>query len=158
MRSLVIIIYWIDDLLIIWNKENVKNTKIEIIRRFNCEDGRELKDHVGCKLDWEGDAIKINQPILIQSLKDEFDVAKVPKWKFPADLGRILVINEDNELPKERLKCYLSGIGKLLCVITYRRVEVHNTVREVSKIMNKNTGECHIKRTHRVMQCMAYAP
>ena len=49
------------------------------MRRFDCEDGGELREYVGCKLDRKGDTLKITQPILVQSLKDEFELDEVPK-------------------------------------------------------------------------------
>ena len=39
------------------------------MRRFDCEDRVTLKEHVGYELDREEEAIKIIQPILMQSLK-----------------------------------------------------------------------------------------
>ena len=60
MYGLSIIASLIDDLLIVGNDENVEITKKEIIRRFDCEYGGELKEHVGLKLERKRDAMKIN--------------------------------------------------------------------------------------------------
>ena len=74
MHGLAIIVSWIYDLLIFGNDENEKNLKKEIMQRFDCEDGGELKEHAGWKLDWKEDVIKINQPILTQNIEDDFDM------------------------------------------------------------------------------------
>ena len=81
--------------------------------------------------------MKITQHILMQILKDEFDIAEVAKCKFPAETGILLVRNEANYLTKERIKYYQSRIGKLLHMIRYSRVEAHNDVLKAIKFIGK---------------------
>ena len=56
-------------------KNNVLKAKTEMMSRFDCDEVGELREYIGCKLDWNEDKrwIKITQPVLLQSLKDEFE-------------------------------------------------------------------------------------
>ena len=63
---------------------------------------------------------------------------EVPNYKFSVEPRRILVRDEGKDSPKERLKHHQSGSGKFLRMMRCRRVKVQNSVREVSKFMNKH--------------------
>jgi hypothetical protein len=52
-------------------KENIK-------KQFKCDDVRNIQEYVGNKVDTE--SIKLIQPVLMQSLKDEFEI---PDGKYP---------------------------------------------------------------------------
>ena len=58
------------------NKAGIENYKAEMMQRFDCDDVGELKEHVGCKLDWnKGEKwLKFTQPIFLQSYQDEFEL------------------------------------------------------------------------------------
>ena len=73
-KGLVTWMLWVDDCLISGDKEKVQLYKEEMKEMFDCEDVGELKEYVGCKIDrnWERKEIKITQPVLLQSYKDEF--------------------------------------------------------------------------------------
>ena len=47
-------------------------------RRFDCDKVGVLNEYIGCKLDWnrEQGSMKVTQPILLQSLKDEFGISE----------------------------------------------------------------------------------
>ena len=102
--------------------------------------------------------MKIAQHILMISLKYELDMAEVSKYKLPAEPRNILIRNEANYLPKERLRYSKSVIEKSLHVIRYRRSEAQNSIREASEFMNKNIGEAYIKNMLRVMKHVAGMP
>ena len=44
------------------------------MKRFECDEVRELKEYVGCKVDYNRKEgwIKLTQPVLMQSYTDEF--------------------------------------------------------------------------------------
>jgi hypothetical protein len=89
--DMVIIISWIDDLLILGKKSHVETTRLDILRRFDCDDVGELNEYVGCKIDRTHERIKVTQPVLIQSLIDEFDTDPKAHPSTPAEPGQVLV-------------------------------------------------------------------
>jgi hypothetical protein len=54
--------------------------KKQIMDVVECDDGGELTEYVGCKLDWDKQkgTLKFTQPVLLQSFKDEFDTMLDP--------------------------------------------------------------------------------
>ena len=72
-NGLVIIVFWIDDNLIIGNPEAVKIAKEQLTNRFECEECGELNEYVGCKITRPNkDSLKFTQPVLLQSFEDEY--------------------------------------------------------------------------------------
>ena len=64
------------------NKEVVLAEKNKLTKIIKCEDTGELKEYVGCKIERneEENWIKLTQPVLIKSFKDEFE--KLPNKNF----------------------------------------------------------------------------
>jgi hypothetical protein len=93
----------------------------------------ELKEYVGCKIDrdYEGKSMKITQPVLIQSFKDEFDLPGI-KHPTPAAHGDQLCKEEDVVMPSKH-KEYRTGVGKLLHLMKYSRINCLNRIRELSR-------------------------
>ncbi len=74
-EKLVLMISWIDDNIIMVSQDVVKNTKQRLMQLFDCSDEGELKEFVGNQLTpTKNGGIKFTQPVLIQSLSDEFDL------------------------------------------------------------------------------------
>jgi hypothetical protein len=48
--------------------------KQNVMKRFECDEVRELKEYVGCKVDYNRKEgwIKLTQPVLMQSYTDKF--------------------------------------------------------------------------------------
>jgi hypothetical protein len=85
--------------------------------QMKCEDSGELVEYIGCKLDkdMEGRTMKITQPVLVQSLRDAFELPD-REYTIPAPAGEVLrPDNPGDELlnPGGQTK-YRSGIGKFL--------------------------------------------
>ena len=72
--GLVIWLTWIDDKLCIAHAKQVKYEKELLKQHFKCDDIEKVKDYIGCKLDIteDGWSLKMTQPVLVQSLTDEF--------------------------------------------------------------------------------------
>ena len=66
--------------------------KSEMMRQFECDEVGELKEYVGCKLDWHKGKnwLKFTQPVLIQSFLDEFDLMSEGNFGTPAKPGQVL--------------------------------------------------------------------
>ena len=56
-----------------------------MMQYFKCDDIGELKDYVGCKFDraQQGKCLKMTQPVIIQSFKDEFGIGLNKNIKIP---------------------------------------------------------------------------
>jgi len=148
--DMVIIISWIDDLLILGKKSHVETTRLDILRRFDCDDVGELNEYVGCKIDRTHERIKVTQPVLIQSLIDEFDTDPKAHPSTPAEPGQVLV-KSSQVLNTEQQKTYRSGVGKLLHIMRWSRPDILNAVRELSKFMMA-ASLAHFKAMFRVME------
>ena len=74
---------WIDNFLIAGNEDRVKASKEQINQRFDCDDVGELTKYVGCKTDRTKNSIKFTQPVLLQSIEDEFGYvdSKMKMWQ-----------------------------------------------------------------------------
>ena len=62
-------------------------------QHFKCDDIGKVKDYIGCKLDIaeDGRSLKMTQPVLVQSLTDEFkNIIQGKSPTVPAKTGNIL--------------------------------------------------------------------
>jgi hypothetical protein len=75
-NGIIIWISWVDDCLLVGHREDVSKYKAMMHQFFACEDISKLKEYVGCKIERnkENKSLKISQPVIIQSFKDEFGV------------------------------------------------------------------------------------
>jgi hypothetical protein len=105
---------------------------------MKCEDSGELVKYISCKLDkdMEGRTMKITQPVLVQSLTDEFELP-VREYKIPAPAGEVLKPDDpgDELLDPGGQTKHRSGVGKLLHLAKWSRPDILNSVRELSKFM-----------------------
>jgi hypothetical protein len=90
----------------------------------------------------------LTQPVLLQSLADEFKFEHDLKVKNPAVPSTVLQPTE-NKLSLEDLFTYRSGTGKLLHLMKWSRPEFANSVRELSRYMT-GAGMLHMKAMYHV--------
>ena len=64
--GLIIWISWIDDLLIVGNKQGVLKYKEEMMTKFECDEVGELQKYVGCKVEWNKNEKWLMLEILIK--------------------------------------------------------------------------------------------
>ena len=62
----------IDDCMCFGNKKDVEECKEKIMNKMDCEHMGKLEECVGCKIERKGTRMKLNQPVLVQILEDEF--------------------------------------------------------------------------------------
>ena len=57
-------------------KSEVLKAKSGLTGRLKCDDAGEMQEYVGCKIEIDQNlrSAKITQPVLIESLSDEFDL------------------------------------------------------------------------------------
>ena len=132
---------------------SVLETKAQTFKHFECDDVGEATEHIGNKLSWSEDQVKITQPVLLQSFTDEFELP-AEKPKTPAAPGTVLQPTEI-KLNDEMQSKFRSGVGKLLYLCRWSRPEICNPVRELSRYMT-GAGMMHLKAMYRVMNyCVA---
>ena len=76
-----------------------------MLQQFDCDEVGELKEYVGCKIDWDKSAkwLKFTQPVLLQSFQDEFELLTRSEFATPADLGQVLIEDKpENNMPAEK--------------------------------------------------------
>jgi hypothetical protein len=112
--------------MITGDKSEVEKYKNMMKGMFDCDDVGELKEYVGCKLErnWNKREIKVTQPVLLQSYKDEFELPK-QSCTTPAEPSKVLMKAKADEGagPEQQTK-YRSGIGKLLHMMRWSRPEI----------------------------------
>jgi hypothetical protein len=127
---------WVDDKLFIAHKDIIQREKDALKSYFKCDDVGELKDYVGCKIeiDRERRSMKISQPVLVQSLTDEFqDIPQGRHVLTPATPGGVLTVGDDDYLNEKEHKRYRTGVGKLANLAKLTRPDVNNAVRDLSR-------------------------
>ena len=82
--------------------------------RFNCEDCGELNEYVGCKIEQDGKKLKITQLVLMQSLKDEFELPNTRYTTSAVPKNVLTKVAEELALDGKDQTKYWSGVGKLL--------------------------------------------
>jgi hypothetical protein len=104
--GLVIWISWVDDCLTVGKDEGVYNAKASMMNLFDCDDVGELKEYVGCKVDYDraNGTMKLTQPVMVQSFVDEFDLPSGAAPNTPAIPGTVLAAGEikDQVNPKQQ--------------------------------------------------------
>jgi len=150
--GLVLWLSWVDDCLCVGPKDEVMKAKQQMMDRFDCDDVGELKEYIGCKVDInkEEGSIKLTQPVMLQSFKDEFDLVDGYKPNIPMEAGKVLKAEEEHPLKKEEQSTFRSGIGKLLHMMRWSRPDILNATRELSKCMG-SANKDHLKRMKQTM-------
>lgn len=151
-NRLVMWISWIDDMLCIGHPDDIEDSKNVFIKEFNCDNIGEFKEYVGCKIERKVDSIKLTQPVLLQSYKDEFPLSG-RDYDTPGEPGKILTKVEDREEVNDKMQTeFRSGVGKLPHMMRWSRPEIWNAVRECSRRMSKS----NLNRRKGMMRIMQY--
>ena len=141
--------------------DNFGASKREVVERevkrlktvFELDDLGELMEYVGCKVDVDREkrTAKFTQPVMIQSFKDEFGAGKVRRVT-PAEPGTMLpkVTDESQALSAAKQAKYRSGVGKMMHMMRWSRLETYNSVRDCARHM-KIAGEDHYEAMIRLM-------
>jgi hypothetical protein len=108
-------------------KENIK-------KHFECDDIGSIQEYVGNKVEINSESIKLTQPVLIQSLKDEFEIPDDEYRNNPGVLGSVLpAVIEGEELGDKDMKTFRSDVGKLLfgALVSSRSMECGKRVDKI---------------------------
>ena len=130
-------ITWVDDCICIGPKQHVIAAKKAMAEWFELDETGPLKEYIGVKLDidHEQKTMRMTQPVMIQSFKDEFDLPG-EVHPTPAKEGEVLVGGKPEEnVPKKMQKLYRKGVGKLLHMMRWSRPDTLNRIRELSRFV-----------------------
>ncbi len=104
-------------------------------KHFECDNLGNMTQYIGCKIARSNTsrAIKITQPVLVQSLTDKFDLPKGDPQTTPAKPGTTITkLLEEKALDSKKDTNYRAGIGKLQHLVRNSRPDFGNTVRKLS--------------------------
>ncbi len=111
-------------------------------QHFECDDIGNLSEHIGCKIDRDQkkNSIRITQPVLVQSLEDEFELPTGTPPQTPAKPGTTMTkYKEEDQLNKEMNTKYRAGIGKLQHLVQNSRPDIGNAVQELPRQLVRPT-------------------
>jgi Reverse transcriptase (RNA-dependent DNA polymerase) len=155
---LTVIVSWVDDLFIAGCPKELLIVKENIKKHFDCDDVGSIQEYVGNKVDIDNESINLTQPLLLQSLKDEFNIPDGECPNNPGVHGSVLpAVIEGEELGEKDMKTYRYGVGKLLYLVCWSRPEAWNAVQELTKFMSK-ASLAHLKAMYQTMKYMLGTP
>ncbi len=135
--SLVIMISWIDDNMILGPEDLVMQVKANLMKQFKCDDSGCLNEYIGSMIKYVGDdSIQFVQTVLLQSYSDEFKPGK-KYFNMPAIPGTVLKKPaEDGKVLDGKDQTILrSGIGKLMYHMQYLRPDIAQAFRDLARHM-----------------------
>jgi hypothetical protein len=114
---------------------------------------------LGCKVDYDTvkRVIRLTQPVLLQSLSDEYKLCEGETPTTPATPNSILTKKDDDIMLSEaEASKYRTMVGKLL-YLTKSRPEIHNAVRELTKF-SKEPTKCASEALERTIRYCVGTP
>jgi hypothetical protein len=155
-KGLSLWVSYVDDNLTVGDAEVVEAAKKLMSEQFECEDVGSLKEYLGCKVDFDpiGRTVRLTQPVLLQSFRDEWDLPAGPVPRTPAVPNSILTREEDDVLlDEQRASRYRTMVGRALYLLK-SRPEMRNAVRELTKFSREPTMKAEKALIHMMMYCV----
>lgn len=134
------------DLLIIGPTNQVNILLQELKDRFEVRVNKNLKEFVGCELIVKDYKIILHQSKIISKLLKEFN-EEIKDLKFKVcpmgNLTKVILPSDDSKdlLPTQKQVRYQSGVGSLLYLVKHSIPDLNNSVRELSKSMDRANEE-----------------
>ena len=128
--GLIMRISFIDDMLVVCNEKYMDDVKQKFMNTVDCNDMGATVEYIGTKIDIDKTKreLKITQPVLVQSLRDEFEFENPNNCpETPAPASTHLMASGQSLSPEKQTK-YRSGVGKLLYLTKWSRPEIANSV------------------------------
>jgi hypothetical protein len=139
--------------------EELLESKNMLMEIFACEDQGPMREYVGNKVEYlPGLYMKILQPVLIQSLRDEFDVYLNLEHQIttPA-VPRSVMRKGELDTNHSQQFYFRSGVGKLLHLQKWSRPDIINATRELAHHMG-TLNSLHIKALEHSMSYVVQTP
>ncbi len=151
---IVMMMSWIDNNAIIGQESNVLDLKNELKKQFECNDCGPMVEYVGCTVEkCKSGGIKFLQKVMLQSSRDEFDIKGLKKFNTPATPGTVLKKPMDGDviLKSEKQTLYCSGVGKVMHMMQYSRLDTYNAVCDLVRHMT-SAMQVHMDAMQRLMK------
>ena len=134
---------WVDDCFLTGRDPELSVLKEELMNAVDCDDGGEITEYVGCKIDIDKEArtAKFTQPVLLQSFSDEFAIAGSEMPNTPGVPLKALQLGTEPPIEGTRRTYYRSGVGKLMYLKRWSRPEMSNAIRDLSRYNTNGTEE-----------------
>ena len=133
---------YIDDRLIVGNKETV-NKAIQVLQQsFDVKAPTTLEDYLAVQVikSKNGEKAWLGQPTIIKSLDKMFDedVKTLQSTLTPGSPGFVgqKVVEDEDKVTEKEQALYRSGVGTLLYLTKHSRPDISNAVRELPKSMD----------------------
>lgn len=154
----VFLIVYVDDCFVVGDKDAVKEALKGIQEHFSITRSENIEDFIGCRIERDKNQVLLSQPDLIKKMLSTFKgkIDGLKHYETPAATGTHLTRCEDEEagLDDEEQKEFRSGVGSLLYLLKHSRPELSNSVRELSKVMDR-ANKAHQKALYRVIKFVA---
>ena len=152
-----IIILYVDDMLIIGKKEQIKEFATKIQKEFSVKIQHNLTDYLGCEFHMNKEKTRgwLGQPSIIKSLGQKFGERAMKERlsltpRSPRFTARRLE-NPENKISSEEHETYRSGMGTRLYLTKHSRPDICNPVRELFKTMDAPVP-VHLKEMYKVIR------
>ena len=155
----VLVCVYVDDTMCVGDRKAIDELKKQLEQHFSIKDEGSMEEYVGCTVTRGNQGtLTMRQPHLLRKIEKEFgeEVDQVRAYSTPAGTREtIMKIKEkDNDLiglePSMQTR-YRSGVGILLYLVKFSRPDISNSVRELSKVMDKAT-ESHYRSLLRTIK------
>jgi hypothetical protein len=157
------IVIWmvvVDDCCGMGPESELLESKKQLMEIFDCDDQGPMREYIGCKVDYGYEkkhrCMKITQPVLVQSLSDEFELNMDNLVVTPGVPGQVLQKGEVETSLGEQFQ-YRKETGKLFHQQKWSRPDILNATRDLSRFMG-NPTTTHVKALHRIMTYVVQTP
>jgi hypothetical protein len=139
---LVVFASWVDDLFACGVTVDLDYFEKDIKDAFTCKVQEEFNEYVGNKITVTRDTngigtIKFTQPVLIQKLKDQFELPNRKAPSVPAVAGQELVRGDGSDaLSLTEATKYRSGTAINMYVMQWSRPDIYNASRGLARQMS----------------------
>ena len=155
--GICIIIMYVDDMLIIGQKDQVQEFATKIQKELSVKIQHNLVDYLGCEFHMNKEKTKgwLGHPSIIKSLEQNFGKRPM-KERLSLTPGTLRFAarrleNQEDKVNAEDNETYRSGAGTLLYLTKHRRPDICNPVRELSKTMDA-PSPAHLNEMYKLIR------
>ena len=145
---------YVDDIIFIGKKQLIHQEIKTLQSKYELRIKEDVDEYVGCQLIHKDNSIVLHQHRLIDKMEREFMVklSMIPKeTPMPTHFHITRPEENDESLTQEELKEYQSGTGTLLYLIKHSRPDLCNSVRELTKAMDRS-NKSNLEMMYRVIK------
>jgi Reverse transcriptase (RNA-dependent DNA polymerase)/gag-polypeptide of LTR copia-type/Integrase core domain/GAG-pre-integrase domain/Domain of unknown function (DUF4219) len=153
VEPLTFIALYVDDLIVITeNTEIMRQTKQDLMKRFDMKDMGPLHHilNISCIFDEESGRVGLSQEQYINKLIDKFGLADANVVSTPLDMSSRLVKSDGVSAPVDKM-LYQSLVGSLLYVALGTRPDIQHAVSTVAKYCSE-PNQSHLTAAKRILR------